>query len=341
MELSQHGFLEELFASTPWTSSYSNGFNDFFQNGWNFSSFDENPQMGSSTFPNFPTIQTANDFSFADQQLYSNFLEGFAMPELDSSSYTKNNETPPFVSQEEMSNKNNGYPPVAMEEEELGFMESETAPSVCKVEMEQMGVREINGSIMGIAELGKRSSNKAKKIEGQPSKNLMAERRRRKRLNDRLSMLRAIVPKISKMDRTSILGDTIDYVKELLERINNLKEEETGLDSNHVGLFNGISNEGKSNEVQVRNSPKFDVERKEKETRIDICCATRPGLLLSTVNTLEALGLEIQQCVISCFNDFSMQASCAEQGSAQKAVASSDDIKDALFRNAGYGGKCL
>lgn len=56
----------------------------------------------------------------------------------------------------------------------------------------------------------------------------------------------------------------------------------------------------------------FDVERKEKETRIDICCATRPGLLLSTVNTLEALGLEIQQCVISCFNDFSMQASCAE-----------------------------
>lgn len=58
------------------------------------------------------------------------------------------------------------------------------------------------------------------------------------------------------MDRTSILGDTIDYVKELLERINNLKEEETGLDSNHVGLFNGISNEGKSNEVQVRNSPK-------------------------------------------------------------------------------------
>ncbi|CAK9320526.1 unnamed protein product [Citrullus colocynthis] len=341
MELSQHGFLEELLASTPWTSSYSNGFNDFFQNGWNFSTFDENPQMGTSNFPNFPGIQTANDFSFADQQLYGNFLEGFAMPELDSSSYTKNNETPPFISQEEMSNKNSGYPPAAMEEEELGFIEIETAPSVCKVEMEQMGLRETNGSKMGVAELGKRSSIKAKKIEGQPSKNLMAERRRRKRLNDRLSMLRAIVPKISKMDRTSILGDTIDYVKELIERINNLKEEEEiGLDSNHVGFFNGISKEGKSNEVQVRNSPKFEVERTERETRIDICCATRPGLLLSTVNTLEALGLEIQQCVISCFNDFSMQASCSE-GSAQKAVASSDDIKESLFRNAGYGGKCL
>lgn len=56
----------------------------------------------------------------------------------------------------------------------------------------------------------------------------------------------------------------------------------------------------------------FDVERRDTDTRIDICCATKPGLLLSTVNTLEVLGLDLQQCVISCFNDFSMQASCSE-----------------------------
>ncbi|KAL0325374.1 UNVERIFIED_CONTAM: Transcription factor [Sesamum radiatum] len=96
--------------------------------------------------------------------------------------------------------------------------------------------------------------NKGKKLNGQPSKNLMAERRRRKRLNDRLSMLRSVVPKISKMDRTSILGDTVEYMKELLDRVNNLQEE-MDLETKELGLF-GMFKDVKPNEILVRNSPK-------------------------------------------------------------------------------------
>lgn len=49
------------------------------------------------------------------------------------------------------------------------------------------------------------------------------------------------------MDRTSILGDTIDYMKELLEKIKNLQDNEVNSD-----IFKKV----KPNEALVRNSPK-------------------------------------------------------------------------------------
>ncbi|CAI9276642.1 unnamed protein product [Lactuca saligna] len=171
--------------------------------------------------------------------------------------------------------------------------------------------------------------SKSKKVEGQPSKNLMAERRRRKRLNDRLSMLRSIVPRISKMDRTSILGDTIEYMKDLLEKIHNLNP-----DSNSLNLM------GVSQLSQAKYPTKFEVERRNEDTRIEICCSTKPGLVLSTVNTLETLGLDIQQCVMSSFSDFSVEASCFE-AQKNREMMSSEEIEQILFRNAGYGGRCL
>ncbi|CAN6285777.1 unnamed protein product [Urochloa humidicola] len=179
------------------------------------------------------------------------------------------------------------------------------------------------------------------KLHGAPSKNLMAERRRRKRLNDRLSMLRSIVPKISKMDRTSILGDTIDYVKELTERIKVL-EQEIGASPEDLDLLNTLKDSSNSsNEMMVRNSTKFDVDKRGNgSTRIEICCPTNPEVLLSTVSALEVLGLEIEQCVVSCFSDFGMQASCLQED-GKRQVISTDEIKQALFRSAGYGGRCL
>ncbi|KAK9054175.1 hypothetical protein SSX86_025252 [Deinandra increscens subsp. villosa] len=187
--------------------------------------------------------------------------------------------------------------------------------------------------------LNKEKKSKSKKVEGQPSKNLMAERRRRKRLNDRLSMLRSIVPKISKMDRTSILGDTIDYMKELMEKIQDLKQQDNDSDVDQMKMVASVK-ELSMNESQVRNPPKFNVERGTTDTRVNICCSTKPGLLLSTLNRLEEFGLDIQQSVISCFNDFSLRASCSE-ASEHLSMIGTEEMKQILFRNAGYGGRCL
>ncbi|XP_027347763.1 transcription factor bHLH93-like [Abrus precatorius] len=345
MELSQLGFLEELVAPRRDTwNALSTGLSDLFPSGcWSFDSFIENPSLATSTIP-FAAFSAPIDPRFDCP--YSNEAaaaypfghdDGFTiMPELHTS-YTRNvdNDPPPPLPLHQDN--------PLVKDEEIGFVRSDDKSlderkSVCKVEEQQQGT-DVQVFNIGICDDGERKP-KSKKVEGQPSKNLMAERRRRKRLNDRLSMLRSIVPKISKMDRTSILGDTIDYMKELLERVGKLQEEEGAEGSSQISLFDISKEQLKPNEAIVRNSPKFDVERRDKDTRISICCATKPGLLLSTVNTLEALGLEIQQCVISSFNDFAMEASCSEVA-AQRNCICPEEIKQALFRNAGFGGRCV
>ncbi|KAH7517203.1 hypothetical protein FEM48_Zijuj09G0037600 [Ziziphus jujuba var. spinosa] len=62
---------------------------------------------------------------------------------------------------------------------------------------------------------------------------VLAERRRREKLNERFIMLRSLVPFVTKMDKASILGDTIEYLKQLRKKIQDLEAHNRQMEIDH------------------------------------------------------------------------------------------------------------
>ncbi|CAL5213530.1 unnamed protein product [Lathyrus oleraceus] len=153
-----------------------------------------------------------------------------------------------------------------------------------------------------------------------PQDHIIAERKRREKLSQRFIALSALVPGLQKMDKVTVLGDAIKYLKKLQEKVKAL-EEERNMKKN-VEYVVVVKKSQLSNDVEkssAESGSPFDEELPEIEARfcdrnvlIRIHCEKSKGAVEKTIHEIEKLHLKvINSCVMafgSCALDITVIA---------------------------------
>ncbi|KAJ6848637.1 transcription factor bHLH18-like [Iris pallida] len=149
----------------------------------------------------------------------------------------------------------------------------------------------------------KRSYGAAARPPSHNQYHVLAERRRRENLTRKFIALSAVVPGLKKMDKASILGDAIEYLNQLRERVKNLEgstavvakkknkkarisyAEDGNSSSSDESFEEGGSSDGSLNEIEVRLS--------EKSVLVKIRCGGGKGVLVKALSEIEKLNLSV------------------------------------------------
>ncbi|CAL0331210.1 unnamed protein product [Lupinus luteus] len=166
---------------------------------------------------------------------------------------------------------------------------------------------------------------------------IIAERKRREKLSQSLIALAALIPNLKKIDKASVLGNAIKYIKELKERVSNLEE-----DSKKIRVVvlkepevNGDNYDSSScEEGSIENScgsePLLQVKAKMsgQEVLLRIHCQKQKDLLVKILAQIQSLDLFVVNSSVLPFGDCSLHITLIAQMGEGYNLSMEDLVKN-------------
>ncbi|KAL5722110.1 hypothetical protein ACHQM5_005670 [Ranunculus cassubicifolius] len=132
---------------------------------------------------------------------------------------------------------------------------------------------------------------------------VVAERKRREKLSVQFIALSVVVPGLKKMDKCTVLGDAIEYLKELQERVKRLDEQKAKMTIKSVVIAkkfhissneNSSSTDDPSSDFSHEPLPEIRAKVLDKDVLIRIHCKQQKGVMAKVLSEIEKLNLSVQ-----------------------------------------------
>ncbi|XP_026659279.2 transcription factor bHLH18-like [Phoenix dactylifera] len=146
---------------------------------------------------------------------------------------------------------------------------------------------------------------------------VIAERKRREKLSQQFIALSAIIPGLKKTDKASLLGDAVDYLKQLEEKAKTLEEQAVKKSAAEPIIFVKkslhISNTNGSSPGEA--VQKIEASLEGKAVLMSIHCEKKKGVLVKVLSEIEKLHLGVINMGVVPFIDSSLNITVTAQAS--------------------------
>lgn len=173
------------------------------------------------------------------------------------------------------------------------------------------------GSDINLEEAAKKAHSTKKTPRSRPASqtydHIIAERKRREQLSQQFVALSAIVPGLKKMDKTSVLGDAINYLKQLQERVKKLEEKtskqtvESLVIVKRTQLF--LEEEGSSDDQGLHDEqhlPEIEAKLCDKNVLLRIQCEKHRGVLVKILSVMHKFDMAVINTNVTPFGTLAL-----------------------------------